>query len=73
MVKIDMAAPKTKKRNGFLGKRITEFDITPAHYTCQRESRNRARAGEKTLTAGPTSKQRRLTDRGLIVIGMKQY
>jgi len=47
MVKIDMAPPKTKNRNGFPGKRITEFDTTPAHKSCQRESHNHTRACRK--------------------------
>jgi hypothetical protein len=38
MVNIGMAWPKTKNRNGFPGKRITEFDHTPAPKSCQRES-----------------------------------
>ena len=39
MVNVGMAPPKIKNRNGFPGKRITEFDNTPVPKSCQRESR----------------------------------
>jgi hypothetical protein len=47
MVNVGMASPKTKNRNGFPGKRITEFDNTLARKSCQRESRNQAHADKE--------------------------
>jgi len=38
MVNNGMGVAKIKNRNGFPGKRITEFDNTPASKSCQRES-----------------------------------
>jgi len=47
MVNAGMASPKIKNRNGFPGKRITEFNNTPAGKSCQRESRNHAHADKE--------------------------
>jgi len=72
MVNIGMAPPKIKNRNGFLGKRITEFDNTPVPKSCQRESANATCRRQKKFYVDETVRiNRRLTDRGTIVIGVE--
>jgi hypothetical protein len=35
MVNVELSSPKIKNRNGFPGKRITEFEYTPTGKVCQ--------------------------------------